>query len=304
MWIFTVNGFFTVIQDRKDPAFVWLRSRLREDIERNFPGVEVTEHPGADYLFRAKLPREQVAQRLFELAMENNVTSHFKDVMIRTASKPEFGSRSSMLYGVWTAGAAMQPIAPYSKQPRVKQAWTPPKTGSTPGGGRYGSVGTSFSSRPATSSRGGARASDFDWDAQAWGGGDSQRDPDQPPVQLTSWSEGQLTKFTELDLLGEGDFEAVWLTLTDADRESYLDYQEELLDAREALGGGDGDFLSTPPQMADVYPAPRNRPGNRKERRKAKRKNRHNQDGLSSREVAARDRQTFLDREARKNGKG
>jgi hypothetical protein len=41
MWIFTVNGFFTVIQDRKDPNYVWLRSRLREDIERNFPGVEV-----------------------------------------------------------------------------------------------------------------------------------------------------------------------------------------------------------------------------------------------------------------------
>src|SRR3954463_12252560 len=135
MWIFTVNGFFTIIQDRKDANFVWLRARLREDIERNFPGIEVQEHPGADYLFRAKLPREQVAARVMELVMEANVTSHFKDVMIRTASKPEHGSRSAMLYGVWNAGAAMQPYAPYSKPPRPAPK---PFTSSSKGGSRYG----------------------------------------------------------------------------------------------------------------------------------------------------------------------
>lgn len=292
MWIFTVNGFFTVIQDRKNPNYVWLRARLREDIERNFPGVTVTEHPGADYLFRAKLPREQVAQRVMELVMENNVTSHFKDVMIRTASKPQFGSRSSMLYGVWNSGAAMQPYAPYSRTPRTQA-----KTTWKPGDRTVGQSQSSLDPYVYGGTGSGRHASDFDWDNRNWSGGDSAKDPAVPSQDAT-----------------DEEFETWWAGLTPAERDEYLDAAEAEQRQREAL---DEDYgaaaraleFSSAPEVTDVLPDPRNRPGSRRQRRKAKRKNRHNQTGdyrrmgFSPGDAAqeAVNRQAYLDK---KYGKG
>jgi hypothetical protein len=304
MWIFTVNGFFTVIQDRKDPNYVWLRSRLREDIERNFPGVTAQEHPGADYLYRVKLPREQVAQRLFELAMENNVTSHFKDVMIKTASKPEFGSRSQMLYGVWNAGAAMQPIPPYSKARRSKPVQQPHKASRQPGAGQtgigltpytYGGNGTGY------------YGSDFDWQSGDWGGRQAK---DPAPVSRP----GQHAT--------DEEFEEWWGSLTDDEREAFLDEAEAEQRQREELeedfGAAARALEFSAAEVVDVHPAPRNRPGNRKQRRRERRAaTRRDKDGTgktteqrtqeyrrlghSSSEAAqmAADRQTFL---ARKYG--
>lgn len=293
MWIFTVNGFFTVIQDRKDANYVWLRARLREDIERNFPGVTAEEHPGADYLFRVKLPREQVAQRLFELTMENNVTSHFKDVMIRTASKPKYGSRSSMLYGVWNAGAAMQPIPPYGKIPRPEpkpvvstdQRWKAGDRSVSRGQnalfsrdgenrGLYGGAGAGY------------KGSEFDWDSKSWGG-TSSPDPALPSSAPAS---------DEDDLW--------WETLSPEEQQAYLDEAEDQLRRQEATEVGSVELV-------DVLPAPANRPGTRRQRRKEKRNrhNRHNQmsstaqyerraqearDGLRGQEE--QNRQAFLDK--------
>lgn len=297
MWIFTVNGFFTIIQDRKDPNYVWLRARLREDIERNFPGVEVTEHPGADYLFRAKLPREQVATRVMELVMENNVTSHFKDVMIRTASKPEHGSRSNMLYGVWNSGGAMQPYAPYSKTPRQKSApvFKPSYSqhqGQQSSQGLYGGPGA------------GRRASEFDWDTHAWGSGGGVSYADPAPAGAPSQ---QMT---------DEEFEAWWAGLSATERDAFLDEAENDQRHREAM---EEDFgaATRAVEIEDVRPDPRNRPGNRRQRRKEKRRNKHNQyrdlheetkaqrnrDGLNG--LESKNRQAYLDNQAaRRNGKG
>jgi hypothetical protein len=272
MWIFTVNGFFTIIQDRKDANYVWLRARLREDIERNFPGVTAEEHPGADYLFRVKLPREQVAERLFELTMENNVTSHFKDVMIRTASKPVHGSRSSMLYGVWNAGAAMQPIPPYSKVPRPepKPFTSTSKGGSWKPGDRTVGRGQDslFSSGRGSEDRGlyggagaGYRASEFDWDSRSWGG-TSNPDPALPSGRTVSEPSPEASD----DELSEW-----WSMLTPEEQQAYLDETEDQLRRAEAA-----EVEAV--EVVDVLPAPANRPGNRRQRRKAKRKNRHNQE--------------------------
>jgi hypothetical protein len=287
MWIFTVNGFFTFVIDRKDPDMVWLRARLREDLERNFPGVTVEEHPGADYLFRAKISRADLAEHMVRLIAEADVTSHFKDEMIRRAAKPEFGNRSSMMYALWTAGAAMQPYAPYSKTPRAKvqpKTWKPGDR--TVGGGQL----PAFSG----SSSGGRYASEFDWDNRNWGGTQA-KDP-SPVAPLTATDE-------ELD--------EWWASLTDDERDAVLDEEEAALRAREEA---EEDFASAARTFgvvaADVFPAPRNRPGNRRQRRKNKRKNRHNQtqadfdryaqerrDGKHGSE--ARNRQAFLDKQAK-----
>jgi hypothetical protein len=313
MWIFTVNGFFTIIQDRKDANYVWLRARLREDIERNFPGVTVEEHPGADYLFRAKLPREQVAQRVMELVMENNVTSHFKDVMIRTASKPVHGSRSKMLYGVWHSGADMQPYAPYSKTPRpAPMPITPSKGGlfsSSDGRGKGG-----FYSQRGSEDRGlyggmggGFRASEFDWDSRSWGG-TSSPDPALPSGRTVSEPGPEASD----DELSEW-----WAMLTPEEQQAYLDETEDQLRRAEA------EEETRAVEVVDVLPAPANRPGIRRQRRKAKRKNRHNQEQHSGHAMTdaqyaqyaqerrdgkhgkqQQDRQTFLDKQKAEKIKG
>jgi hypothetical protein len=293
MWIFTVNGFFTVIQDRKDPSYVWLRARLREDIERNFPGVEVTEHPGADYLYRAKLPREQVAQRVMELVMENNVTSHFKDVMIRTAAKPKFGNRSTMLYGVWHAGADMQPYPPYSKNPRVKVGNNTVQKGTQRvNRGGAGVLPYQVADSYTYGGNGSGRyGSEFDWNRNSWGGV-SHADPAPP-----SGAQPQATS----DVSDE-DMEAWWLSLTDEERDEILDQEEAELRRRETTEEYESAVRAL--EVKTVMPAPRSRKGNRKRGRKGGRKNRHNQYtqlGFSDSQARqeATNRETYL---AKKHG--
>ncbi|TXC45637.1 hypothetical protein, partial [Salmonella enterica] len=117
-------GFFSFVVDRKDSSQLWLRARVREDLARNFPDAEIIEKPGADYLFRAKVSKEAVAKRMAEMIMEADITGHFKDVAKQRSSTPTHGSRSSAYYAFWTAMAALQPYAPYSKTPRP--AYQPP----------------------------------------------------------------------------------------------------------------------------------------------------------------------------------
>jgi hypothetical protein len=73
MWVFTQNGFFSVVayepsrdhsSINKNPQddLLLVRGRLREDLEelrRWVPDIDIREHPRADYRFRAVLSREQ-----------------------------------------------------------------------------------------------------------------------------------------------------------------------------------------------------------------------------------------------------
>lgn len=71
MWLFHPLGFASVVADRDDPALLLARSRFRGDLTRLFPGARVRTTPfPADYRFRARVPREQVAARLAELARD------------------------------------------------------------------------------------------------------------------------------------------------------------------------------------------------------------------------------------------
>jgi hypothetical protein len=113
--------------------------------------------------------------------------------------------------------------------------------------------------------------------------------------------------------------DAWWAELTDDERDEILDEAEDAQRRREET---EEDFgaatrwaqFSSAPEVAEVFPAPRNRPGNRRQRRKdRKRQNRHNQEGPSAsfarleqenREgrhgLEAKNRQAYLDK---KHGK-
>jgi len=63
MWIFLSDAFLSVVGERDNSTGprLLVRARRQGDIERVFAEAETFQVPGADYAFRAWLPRERVA---------------------------------------------------------------------------------------------------------------------------------------------------------------------------------------------------------------------------------------------------
>lgn len=116
MWIFSKQGFISVVQDRDDADVLHVRARVRDDLESIFPTAHVVEMPGADYLYRARVNRDEVANRLRDEVLGLSYDSHFKDVALETA--PRHPGRHGAMYATWSAMAELQPFAPYSTTPR------------------------------------------------------------------------------------------------------------------------------------------------------------------------------------------
>jgi hypothetical protein len=64
MWIFLSDSYLSIVAHRETPDALLVRARRSGDIERVFPGAEVTETAAADYRHRATLPRQTVADAL------------------------------------------------------------------------------------------------------------------------------------------------------------------------------------------------------------------------------------------------
>ena len=69
MWIFLSKSFLSVVQKPGDTDLLTVRARIEGDIERVFPDAQVHANKGTDYKYRAKVPREAVAQMLHDQAM-------------------------------------------------------------------------------------------------------------------------------------------------------------------------------------------------------------------------------------------
>ena len=119
MWLVTTEGFISLVQDRDDPSVLQVRARVPEDISANFPGAEVFVASGADYRYRARVPRKDVAEALANAVTRLDYTSHFKDVALERS--PANQARYSAYYGTWSAMARMQDYAPYSTAPRPEE---------------------------------------------------------------------------------------------------------------------------------------------------------------------------------------
>lgn len=94
MWVFLSDGFLSIV-DKGDPGgeTLLVRARRKGDIERAFPDAEVVEGAGTDYRFRARISRDEVADRLAEAARNigyGNFKSSVKDPELHHA-----------LLGVW-----------------------------------------------------------------------------------------------------------------------------------------------------------------------------------------------------------
>lgn len=116
MWLTTVDGFVSLVEDQDDPTMLHVRARVAEDITATFPGAAVFVSEGADYRHRARLPREAVADTIRQAVVDIRYRSHFKDVALEIS--PPNAWRRQAYYRTWAALATMQDYAPYSRTPR------------------------------------------------------------------------------------------------------------------------------------------------------------------------------------------
>lgn len=77
MWIFLSDSFLSIVQKPDDKDTLTVRARIKGDIERVFPSAKVVDGQGTDYRFRAKIPRQEVAQALHDQVMKLTA-SNFK----------------------------------------------------------------------------------------------------------------------------------------------------------------------------------------------------------------------------------
>jgi len=62
MWLFTAQGFYSVVAHRRDPGRVIVRARAREDLEalkEQIPSLRIFEDEQADYRYRAVAAHEE-----------------------------------------------------------------------------------------------------------------------------------------------------------------------------------------------------------------------------------------------------
>lgn len=107
MWICLNNAFLSIVDKAKDDRNLMVRARRRGDIERVFPDAKVIRTIGNDYLFRAEIDREIVAETISDLICQinyDNFKSSVTDDKLHTA-----------YVGVWREMSRIQPIPPYSR---------------------------------------------------------------------------------------------------------------------------------------------------------------------------------------------
>jgi hypothetical protein len=73
MWLFCVQGFYSVVENQDDPGFLIVRTRVRRDLEalsEQIPDLVPFRIYDADYPWRAVVSRTQWQRALIQIAAE------------------------------------------------------------------------------------------------------------------------------------------------------------------------------------------------------------------------------------------
>lgn len=120
MWIFFPNAMLSIVAHRDKPDTLLVRARFKGDIERAFPGYRVTRTPRADYLYRAEVGRNAVA----ELMAEHVATMRYTNV--KGAIPAGDHRRSHAMHDTWQvmfdAQHAAEPFARMDARQSVERA--------------------------------------------------------------------------------------------------------------------------------------------------------------------------------------
>lgn len=78
MWLLMNKSYMSVVENRNKKDELLVRARVEGDIDRVFPGVKVVKGAGSDYLYRAYISKEVVAEAIRRQILNINY-SNFKD---------------------------------------------------------------------------------------------------------------------------------------------------------------------------------------------------------------------------------
>lgn len=81
MWVFTKQGFISIVEHRDNADDLLVRSRASEDIEALFPSASIEFDPSADYVWRAVVPRLEVMAVVSDCVADVDYDSHAKENM-------------------------------------------------------------------------------------------------------------------------------------------------------------------------------------------------------------------------------
>ncbi len=109
MWIFSKEGFFSIVADTTSRGNVLVRARFPGDLEKLLAavGVEaagrIKKTPKSDYKYRMSVPKSVVADYLLKAA-DGIDYPNFKNAVLGD----DFGNRSAAYHSVWSAMRAAQ----------------------------------------------------------------------------------------------------------------------------------------------------------------------------------------------------
>jgi hypothetical protein len=133
MWLFTSNGFLSIVDKAPNPDQLVVRARCEGHIEAVFPDAKVIRDGSGDYLFRAFIDRPDVADALFKAVMDldypnfknsikddryHNACSSVWGVMSRLQPVPPYSGGSSRNYDMFGSGSASAGKTATAKAPR------------------------------------------------------------------------------------------------------------------------------------------------------------------------------------------
>ncbi len=112
MWICLNNAFLSIVEPIP-PTVAGVRARRKGDIEAVFASAKVERKPERDYLFRALIPRAEVAAAIAEQVRGigyNNFKNSVKNKRLHDAYAR-----------FWSIMAELQPTPPYSGARAARQ---------------------------------------------------------------------------------------------------------------------------------------------------------------------------------------
>jgi hypothetical protein len=106
MWLFTTQGFYSVVAHRRDRDRLIVRARAREDLEalrEQIPELRIHSDPDADYRWRAVVTRAEWVAVVAELATELDYDNFKRAVATRQGRE-----RERLYHRVWAALRELQ----------------------------------------------------------------------------------------------------------------------------------------------------------------------------------------------------
>lgn len=101
MWLFTLDGFYSAVQDKVDNRIIWVRARDRDDLRRLIEtyavsATDILTDVGTDYKYRIGVWREEWTRVVAATASDIDYTN-FKHEVESTLGR----ARASLLEEIW-----------------------------------------------------------------------------------------------------------------------------------------------------------------------------------------------------------